>query len=275
MNPVVMPWIDNREMTQTAIYDVLEQTLSHVVLLTIDQGSRDGEWLRTWSPPGVLQWKHDPPLPSLGATWNRALRWAWESGAEHCLVVNNDIRLPRGVYEALLAVQQQTGAWFVSAVNVGEAWYDGMLRQCHLITDSLLQSRGGPDFSCFLITKACHEAYTFDECFIPAYCEDCSYHRRLMLGGDGDKIFSVCVPYFHHGSGTLKGDARLQDGWGAKFARCKEVYREMWGGYVNDERFTIPWDPASALHGVTNPELQAWVQSGRDIADLLNGLRRG
>lgn len=254
MQWVIMPYVGNLQETEQAVMDVLAQTLD-VRLLLIRQGG--GPTVDT-ADPRVFHWHHDPPLPSLAATWNRALKMVWDCGGEQALVVNNDVRLRRDTYVALLQVIRGTDAWFVSAVGTAPEQFD---REAVLFYDgaSLLQDhRGGPDFSCFLIDKGCHALYPFDEAFIPAFCEDLDYHRRLMLDGHGDKIFSVNLPYLHLGSLTLrslKGDARaaleLQIS-----SLSRRHYQEKWGGPVNQERYTRPFDEASAREGVTTPELQ-------------------
>jgi hypothetical protein len=272
-----MPFVDCADLTTASVGDLGRQS-TPVDLLLIDNGSRERDWITklaydTTTP--VQVWHHDPPLPSLSATWNRGLRWAWECGADHCLVVNNDVRLLPQTYEALLRAQRETGAWFVTAVNVGEEAYSQVQTSGIDIREVDWSKRGGPDFSCFLITRACHLAYPFDENFIPAYCEDLDTHRRMMLGGDGARIFGVCVPYLHYASGTLKGmgDDRRQR-MGAQIDQARQYYARKWGGTVNQEHCVIPFDEA-LLDGVTTPDLQAWIRAGNDVNDLLDGVRRG
>lgn len=268
--PVLMPVLNNADQTAVAIQDVVDQTIAdHLRLLLVDQGSDDRTREMLWGyaqmhERQVRLWRHDPPLPSLAATWNRGLQWAWEAGAESCLVVNNDVRLPRHLYDDLRMVMYDTGAWFVTAVNVGAAWYPGMMQQSQAITDSLLQSRGGPDFSCFLIHRDCHRWFQFDEGFQPAYFDDNDYHRRLQLAGFGDKIFSVPIPYLHYGSGTLKDPANqtLRAGWDAKFAHTRDYYIRKWGGPVGQETYTTPQNE------------KAFNSPGRDPRWLLIGQGR-
>lgn len=273
MNPIILPYMDCVQYTRDAIADVLTQTLPDLHLLLIDNGSGAegralGEEFAVQDPTRVLRWRHDPPLPSLSATWNHALRWAWESGAEHALVVNNDLRLHAATYETLWNVQDTTGAWLVSAVGVTAAQFDPRFDPMRLCTCPVKHHswyacagswpKGGPDFSCFLITKECHRLYPFDEGFVPAFCEDLDMHRRLMLDGHGDKIFSVNLPYLHYASQTLKGmppdkrtahESRITAG-------SRAHYRLKWGGDVNQETYTRPFDPESAAEHVTTPELQ-------------------
>lgn len=245
---------DTQQLTEAALADLLAQTIPTRILV-INQGVDDPfrkrlEQLAEAYPEQILLWSHNPPLPSLAASWNRGLQFCWACGAEEALVVNNDVRVHVRTYEYLRAVRDE--ALFISAVGVTKEQYEGW--------DQFVgRDRGGPDFSCFLLSKAGHEKYPFDEGFIPAYGEDCSCHREYMLGGDGDKIFSINLP-FHHvggGSGTLKSmSPTARAAHERRIGQSREYYARKWGGPVNQERYTIPFDPASAQDGVTNPDLQ-------------------
>lgn len=267
VNWIILPYVNNIGQTAEAITDCLAQTLPDVHLLLIDNGSEAlGRDLArgaaaNWKTDRICTWRHDPPLPSLAATWNAALRFVWEAGEGQALVVNNDVRLPHHLYADLLGTQRATGAWFVTATNVGDAWYPGMMGQGQHLTDDFLRSRGGPDFSCFLITEECHRWFQFDEGFRPAYHEDNDYHRRLQLAGLGEKIFSVCIPYLHYGSGTLKSDPAFQATWGQKFAACQAYYQEKWGGLPGSETYEIPFQ------GPDNPN----IGKGYDLRYLYLG----
>lgn len=237
MNWIIMPYIDVLTMTARAIDDCLAQTIGRVQVLAIDNGSQE---LYARADHAVHFWRHAPPLPSLSATWNLALRTIWEAGGDYALVVNNDVRLHPQLYEALRETQQETRAWFVSACNIAPRTpdpspilpWDG----------AFLESRGGPDFSCFLITRECHKWFQFDEGFIPAYHEDNDYHRRLILAGFGEKIFSVPVPYLHYGSATCTRSAEVRAAWGERFKGSQAYYREKWGGMPHKETYVTPFN---------------------------------
>jgi hypothetical protein len=160
---------------------------------------------------------------------------------------------------------------FTPGVDDPMYWYDEAKRE--------VVSKGGPDFSCFLISRACHERFQFDEHFTPAFLEDLDYHRRLMLAGEGARIFSVNLPYLHYGSLTLKTVSNRAQIEAAIMAGSRTHYREKWGGDCNAEQWYIPFghgqgpcdDPQPLVEqwqarcGPTTPELQAWVQGrGRD-----------
>lgn len=260
---VVMPFIDLwSEFTLQAAVDVLAQT-SPCRLLLVDNGSGQADraaadaWLQSrgsWVDHRALIWHHDPPLPTLDATWNRALEAAWEAGAERALVVNNDVRLPRTTLEHLLRAMDETHALFVSAVNVGEPPGAVATWMQDDYEFPSMSSRGGPDYSCFLISKECHQRFPFDPKF--TYCGDLDHHRRMMLAGEGKRIFGVCVPYLHYASRTINRHPRLA----AMADEHRERYREKWGGRVNEETYTVPY--GTGQQGfippppVTTPELQ-------------------
>ncbi len=101
IQPVIMPVLNNAAQTGDALHDLMGQTgpaLTNLKVLVVDQGSDDEtrkviEDYHGLYPSKMRSWTHDPPLLSLAATWNRALDWAWASGATSCWVVNNDVRL--------------------------------------------------------------------------------------------------------------------------------------------------------------------------------------
>lgn len=261
----VMPVLAGPEMTEAAVADLLAQSVPTRILI-VNQGVEEPfrrrlERLAEEYPDRIFCWSHNPPLPSLSATWNRALEFCWQTGGTEAFVVNNDVRLHSETVRFLSLARQQTEAFFVTCVGVGTevetlGW--------SMPLDNLAISRGGPDFSCYLISKEGHQRYPFDEMFTPAVCEDCDLHRQYMLGGDGDRIFSINLPYLHLASQTLKQvspekRAALERGIAQG---SRKHYLSKWGGPVNQERYTIPFNPASAQDGVTNPDLQRMTAGG-------------
>lgn len=263
-NWAIVPALDLVGFTQDAITDLLAQTSIDCRVLLVNQGSADPsrlafEALAEAHHPRVLLWSHAPALTSLSATWNRALDFVWSVGGTEALVVNDDVRLAPWTYRTLLDALRDCSASFVTAVGVREVQYEAYLQAPSEIGPS--SPRGGPDFSCFLISRACHAKFKFDEAFVPAYKEDCSFHREMMLAGQGADIFSVNLPYLHYASRTVNSFTPAQQASFAKrVAQSQRHYIKCWGGDVNAERFTRKGDPTSAQDGVTNPELQARVQ---------------
>src|SRR5256885_2862829 len=94
---IVMPILADPEKPEAAISDCLAQSIPTRLLL-INQGVEESfrdrlERIAESHADRVLVWSHQPPLLSLAATWNRALRFVWEAGGTEALVVNNDVRL--------------------------------------------------------------------------------------------------------------------------------------------------------------------------------------
>ena len=268
MNCVIMPALNCLALTQQAVEDVLNQSIP-VTLLLIDQGSDDE--FRAWrntlarTEPRVLVWSHDPPLPSLSATWNRALRFVWEAGGSHAWVINNDVRLWDGTYQYLLDMQEETGAWFVTATGVTAGQFKTFCS--HPVTPRIDQPAfplPGPDFSCYLITRECHEKYQFDESYVPGYVEDIDFHRRMMLGGDGQRIFGTGLPFQHIGSGTLNDNPKTRLRLERLIEQGSRAHhlRKWAGSGANRERFTIPFDSTSERDGVATHELFERVRNG-------------
>lgn len=271
-----MPVLAQPEYTRAAIADVLVQSIP-TRLLVINQGVEQDfreelELIAEEHSDRACLWSHQPPLPSLSATWNRALDFVWAAGGTEALVINNDVRLHRRTVQVLRTIQQRIGSLFVSCVGRREEdWFPDINDQlAELWIDPIDEDqrqigRGGPDFSCFLISRACHTDFRFDERFIPAYCEDLDYHRRLLLAGLGDRIYSVNLPYLHYAAGTMKGvDDRTRERIGRAIdTGSRAYYQEKWGGPVNGETYLAPfgkgWSrPAAVDDGTaTTPYLQA------------------
>lgn len=254
LNLVIMPFLDCWEMTREAAEDALSQEGCSTTVLLIDGGSSRevnaaAKRFQTQNQR-VLLWTFNPPLPSLAATWNRALEFAWDAGAEYALVPNNDVRLLSSTFETLKKVQRMSGALFCTAMGVKPGLFDAAARP---EAEKLLESRGGPDFSCFLITKECHSKYKFDERFQPAYHEDGDFHRQLWLGGDGSRIFGVALPFLHFGSSTINRSKEERERFAVKFRACQARYVEKWGGLPHQEKFVKPDDPTSTREGVETP----------------------
>lgn len=254
---VVMVVMANQELTDAAISDVLSQSVPTRLLIVAQDIS--GPWrdhlqrVAEEAEGRILVWWHSPTLPSLSASWNAALRFVWSTGAEEALVVNADIRLATDTLARLLEGWQATDALFVSAVAVAPEQFLPELPPLNT------ESRGGPDFSCFLISRACHEMIAFDEQHIPAYAEDLTYHRELLLAGEGHRIFSLNIPYLHvgGGSGTLKAmDPKDRAALSRRIDGSRAYFAIAWGGPPNHERYAIKGDPSSEQDGVTTPELQ-------------------
>lgn len=261
---IVIPFIDCLGETNQAALDALMQLDERADLLLIDQGSSEQgrEWAEGFASRGtsygdrIRLWCHNPPLPSLAATWNRALDYAWDCGYADAMVWNNDIRVAPDMYARLRDLAVHHGLWFISPVNCAKqpdptVWMQ--LPDMHVLTAAANPgSLGGPDFSCYLITQGCHDRYRFDERFQPAYHEDGDFHRRMWLGGDGGKIAGVTLPYLHYGSRTINRSPEAGAAFAPQFANCRAKYVAKWGGEPHHERKIVP-DSQEDLDGVGTP----------------------
>lgn len=269
---IILPFIDNLGLTAQALADAMAQTVRPTVLL-IDNGSTDrdlSDVVNGWQQEcgsRLLHWRYQPPFPSLAGMWNRALQFAWESGQQEALVVNNDVLLAPATFETLRDVQRATEAYVVTGVECKDpaAWAvaqqaDVWRAEAHLPMKRL----EGPSLSCYLITREGHQAYPFDEGYVPAYGEDIDWHRRIMLGGDGAKAFGLNVPFYHYGSATINRSAEIAATFARRIEQGSRTYHRLkWQGNCNEETLTVPFDPSSAREGVTTPQLFERVRYGQ------------
>ena len=268
---VVMPFLGQHQLTETALGDALQQLSGHADVLLINTGAADFPL-----PPNhrVRLWHWDPSPPALSTVWNMALDYAWQSGYPDCMIWNNDVRVGSWIYSQLREYSQQLGLWFASPVNCRdtdpEAWNTSV---------PLGESRGGQDFSCFLMRPELHRRYRFDQRFQPAYFEDNDYVRRCWLGGDGGRLAGLPLPYLHLGSQTIAGmsdEARSR--FQRRFEACRETYRQKWGGLPHEERRVTP-DSTEDLNDVGTPG--GWLGNVprpaivEQILQALEGIDRG
>jgi glycosyltransferase involved in cell wall biosynthesis len=280
---IIIPVLNCPDLAERAIWSALQQSVAPLHVLVIDQASTEptqeminrvrGRWLQT--PEGGPQlhvWRHAPALPSLAATWNTGLDFAWDLGAEDALVINHDVELPQHYYQALQQRLQQDDLLFLSGVGVGN--------HSQVLWGSSLSLAGEPmqyhpDFSAYLIHRECHRHQRFDEEFIPAYCEDWDYHRRLLLDSLGFLIGKINVPFLHHSSGVLKSlepkqQRKLEDQIGAG---SRAYYTKKWGGPGGQETKLQPFGPDVSFP-VTLDTLRDLVIAGIPVAGhILENLR--
>lgn len=260
---VVMPFVDLwNAYTLRAAEDVLQQTEEcRLLLINNGSGDEDRRLAESWvgqHHPRVMLWSHDPQLPSLNWCWNAACEFAWRSGAEAAWIVNNDTRFHREMLACLKAcLDGELRPLFVSGVGVRETDYEHADPECYnegAWAQAIDYPHGGPDFSCFLISRECHQRFPFDSNL--TYSGDNDYHRQLMLAGEGRRIFSVNLPYLHYASRTINRSPEALEAHHRVNAQHLAYYERKWGGRPNAERFTEPFKAESTADGVTNPELQ-------------------
>lgn len=209
--------------------------------------------------PQVLRWHAALPFPSLAAAWNTMLDLAWSLGHQDALVINNDIRMAPEMYATLRRLAHQYGLWIATPVNIRDSAHPGRWQTTDLTAAAdVLEAGGGspafggPDFSCFLIRRECHQRVRFDERFRPAYHEDNDYTRRLWLAGFGPRIAGLPLPYWHLGSATINRTPEVAAAFASKFAACQQRYIEKWGGLPHQETKLTP-DSEESIPGVGTP----------------------
>jgi len=256
MKHIIIPFIDLAEMTIGAAEDALRQgDVDQVTVILADNGSSPHEmdkvqaWQSaTWDRINNTWWRDAPG--TLDDVWNMALRFCWDLGATEALVMNNDSRIHPETYNRLHSVMFFSNALMVTAVNVGEV-------PAELPSGEALQlsPRGGPDYSCFLISRECHEKYPFDPAF--TYLGDLDHHRRIMLGGDGHRIFSVPVGYHHLASQTIKHSPIAAARHAIENPKHQAEYFAKWGGPANEEVYWEAYAPSTDPTRYTKtPDLQ-------------------
>ena len=122
---------------------------------------------------------------------NIGLQWVFElTGADYCLVPNNDTVLPSYAYRELLAYDLP---WVSGRETSALSDLDLPFEQAEL--------GGGPQFSCFLIRKdALEKIGNFDESMF-SWASDIDFHARAHRLGIN--LQSSPVTYYHERSSTI------------------------------------------------------------------------
>lgn len=261
-NWVVIPFLDEWDMTKATLLDCLRMRVGgrrpNIMLVsngssitTEDNAAMFVQACNELIPDvDVLLTNHPGAGIPLNHAWNIALWQIWEFGGQRALVVNNDVELHNWTFTKLWTVMLQAQALFVTGIGVTPEQFAEATGALHTEDSGGVLwpgNRGGPDFSCFLIRKECHERYPFDPHF--TFAGDWDYHRRLIVGGDGELIFGVNVPYLHLGNGsqTLKRLRVTDPDRAAQIERTADehraLYAEKWGGTFGQETLTEPkWE---------------------------------
>lgn len=199
MNPVLVVTHNCYSFTVKAIASIMAQDIP-VSLTVIDNGS--DETLRQFLS-SLSDTFRNVEVVCLGANlgvskaWNIGLAAKFGEGAEHVLVLNNDLEIPPHFYRTLI----ESGELFVSGVNCGVAakpyWNNGWVRPA----DHATLKNPHPDFSAFLIRRQCWETVGYFDEDMVYYAQDCDYHVRMHRA----RIWagSLNLEYHHHASATI------------------------------------------------------------------------
>lgn len=257
-NWVVIPFLDEWDMTKATVLDCLRMRVGgrrpNIMLVsngsnvtTEDNAASFVQACNELIPDvDVLLTKHPGEGIPLNHAWNIALWQIWEFGGERALVVNNDVELHEDTYEGLRTVLLGEYAFFVTGIGVTPEQFvfagESIRVHKYPTRDSVL--RGGPDFSCFLISRECHQLFPFDPRF--TFAGDWDYHHRLVVAGYANKIFGINVPYLHIGQGSqtlkrLRVTAPERAQQIADLAdQHRALYTEKWGGTFGQETLLEP-----------------------------------
>lgn len=231
-NAVLMLTRNSLQLTKQAVESVFRQDIP-TALYVVDNGSTDGtvEFFagahkrnpRDPDDYGMdAVWTPQPPL-GVSAGWNSGLAAIFLRHS-HCLVVNNDVVLRPDCYRELL----RDGGQFVTAVGVNEI--EGIQGEF------IKAVRPNPDFSCFMIRRACWEKIgPFDESMV-LYGSDCDYHLRMF----DHKIaaYTIGMPFYHVASGTIK-TANPADAAAirAQADRDRDIFEVKWGFKIGSPEY--------------------------------------
>ena len=251
---VIMLAVNAIDLSEDAYESVLESELPEGTewkFLIIDQDSEDDT--RFWKEKHLeTEYIRNVPRVSVAGAWNQGIKRGLEWGADHILVINNDIYLHHKTIKHLMAFMDETGYLMVTADNIQERMSLETMVQMELpveFTDYDCAEIGdwraeGPDFSCFMI---CPETISvigyFDENFKGAYCEDQDYHVRMNRARvhaekhndqvvEADRIHArrlSTAPYMHFSSQTLVRNPKLRHDIAMQHGRNQNYFTRKWG----------------------------------------------
>ena len=204
-------------------------TVHDYEVIFIDNGSTDGtkDWLA--SRDDIISYKN-PIVSGLAGCWNLGLNRARADGCDLFLVINNDIVLAKNTIDNLVKRFEESDIIMATGVNDQTITPEEMINlEKEYIENETINSH--PDFSCFMINKACLDKVGFfDENFRVAYFEDNSYHADIALAGLGEKAISiVSATYYHIGSQTSKNNPHLASIIEKAFNHNKKYFINKYG----------------------------------------------
>jgi len=198
--------------------------------IVIDNASTDmTQHFITKNMPSVT-YVRNPHPKCVAASWNQGLKLAFERGATHVFVANNDIVMMPGTIATLLKWHEK-GLEVPTVVAV-----PGATSTCLKDYVPREQTHKPGDFCGFLVTKFTMDRVgPFDENFEVAYCEDIDWALRAKQKGC---IVATCedAPVFHWGSRTIV-EGGVDNG--PSFIRNAEYFRRKHGLSYEEARILI------------------------------------
>jgi GT2 family glycosyltransferase len=203
MNPVLILSHNCLELTKKCVESVARQDVETTIYIE-DNDSSDGT--REWLKSAGFNWCFNSRNEGVSWAWNDGLGWIFHTDPSkwvgekpksfppsHCLVLNNDVIIPRHFLRELLS----TNSPFVTGVSWGAL--DEVMGESNHWQGNLTD---GPDFSAFLIRREAWEKIgPFNESMVH-YCQDLDYDiraRRL-----GMVLHNSHIKFYHERSSTLR-----------------------------------------------------------------------
>ena len=189
VNPCLILTHNGLELTKKCVESIRKQTVS-TTLMVVDNGSTDNtnQWLEADRWPVVCSFGENR---GVSRGWNFGLTKLFGDGWPHVLVVGSDTILPPTFYEDLLSFNLP----FVTGCG-----FDTMDQAMQAAWMTPLDSH--PEFNTFLIKREVWERVgEFDNRMV-SWAGDCDYHVRAHRLGIN--LWKAGVPFYHHGSATLK-----------------------------------------------------------------------
>lgn len=235
-NWIGIPVLNCKDLTLQTIADCMAQDCGDVKILVVDNGSTDDtrQALKDLNDSRIHILEFDEN-EGVGPAWNHICQLVFSGALEpggdipsHVLIINNDVRLRPDTYSSLLIPK----GGFVTGVNVGSIEKMNA-EEIHVTPDPVL--KGGPDFSCFRITRDFYEKLGgFPECFM-AFHEDNLTHWMAKFKGIDADMYGIAVPYVNIGSQTIKQNPEVKKLVDRSWSFNKLLYERICGGPVGRE----------------------------------------
>lgn len=253
---VVMPVINNLDLTKAAIESIGSPCMVHL----IDNKSEDGtkEWGESqhglFNGLYYLNYIRNENRKCVAASWNQGVKAAFEDPeCYYVAILNNDIVLHPKTLDHLMKFMDKTGYLMTTGDNIKDRMSIQNLLSlelpvaytdfdCNPISDWRAE---GPDFSCYLINRDTIDIIGwFDENFEQAYCEDQDYHARCQRAHAHTKVHNdqgieaerihfkrlTTAPYYHYASQTIARNVALRHDISTAHGRNQAYYMTKWGG---------------------------------------------
>jgi N-acetylglucosaminyl-diphospho-decaprenol L-rhamnosyltransferase len=222
---IVIPVLNQLHYTKQCLRDLFANTGSKFNIIVVNNGSTDGtaEYLESINF-----------LTTINNDTNRGVAAAWNQGvkagkSDRVVILNNDVLLPKGWLEGLLAYTEETGTDIVSPGMRGRACdYDFENYAADFMKAMSKTFRKGEAHGvCFMVRRAVFEKIGyFDENFRIGQYEDADFFLRAKLAG-----FTMAITgrsFIHH-YGSVTQNALGNDKTTRPYeAENRAYFRQKW-----------------------------------------------